>query len=156
RELRAELWPTSTFRCSPARRKSSSARRELRAELWPTSTFRCSPARRKSSSARRELRAERSVRSPHRGRGWLRAGRRLDVHVPLTEDDRASALAGLAHPSAELAELRIGVDHVTFDGLARVLIVTAVVDGYPEAAIPVGATKLRPRHSGGHGRATFS
>src|SRR5688572_25690750 len=76
--------------------------------------------------------------------------RRLDVDVAVAEHDGAGALPALAHPRTELAELGIGIHDVALDGLTGVVVVPAVVDGYPEAAELVGAAELRPGHPGDH------
>src|SRR6185369_3309912 len=75
-----------------------------------------------------------------------RGARPLDVHITLTEDDRAGAVAGFAHARAQLRQFCVRIHHVTLDGLASGLIVPTVIDCYPTTFEFVRPTELRPGH----------
>jgi hypothetical protein len=64
---------------------------------------------------------------------WGPSAPGLHQDVVVTKEDGAGTSACLAHSSAELSEVLVRVDHITLDGLARIGVIPAAIEGYPHS-----------------------
>jgi len=73
-----------------------------------------------------------------------RRGTLLDDYLAIAEENRARTALRLSKATAELRDIRVGIDDVTFDRLHTRLVVSTVVECHPKTLELRGPTDLRP------------
>lgn len=76
---------------------------------------------------------------------WDAAAAIFDEYLVVAENDCAMGTARLAHPAAEGGQVTVGVNDISLDGLPRLAVESAVVEGYPHPGKIGGTTEVGPR-----------